>query len=265
MGSRIACCIEYDGRPYSGWQLQPQDHVTTVQAEIERALAGVASCPVRVHCAGRTDTGVHASAQIIHFEAPVVRSAKAWVLGSNTHLPESIRVLWAVAVPPDFHARFSAVSRRYRYIISNTRVAPALLQGQVSWQRKPLDVDLMHLEAQSLLGECDFSSFRAASCQSTTAMRNVHHIEVTRRGQMVLIDIQANAFLHHMVRNIAGSLMAVGSGVEGKGWLARLLALQDRKLAADTASPHGLYLVRVAYPTKYTLPELPIGPLLVGN
>lgn len=218
-----------------------------------------------MHCAGRTDTGVHACAQIIHFDAPVSRSVKAWVLGTNTHLPESIRVLWARVVPTDFHARFSALSRRYRYIISNTRVGPAVLSGLLTWQRRPLDVDLMHAEAQSLLGERDFSSFRAASCQSTTAMRNVHFIEVSRRGQLVMIDIQANAFLHHMVRNIAGSLMAVGMGRQDRGWLAELIAVKDRNLAAETAAPHGLYLVKVEYPEMYTLPEQALGPLLVSN
>ena len=239
--------------------------MTTVQAQLESALAKVANSAVRVHCAGRTDTGVHACGQIIHFDAPVSRSVKAWVLGTNTHLPESIRVVWATLVPPDFHARFSALSRRYRYMISNTRVGPALLSGQLSWQRRPLDAEMMHREAQALLGERDFSSFRAASCQSTTAMRNVHFIDVTRRGQLVMIDIQANAFLHHMVRNIAGSLMAVGTGRQGQGWLAELMALKDRNKAADTAPPDGLYLVRVEYPEVYALPEQAIGPLLMSN
>jgi len=264
-GSRIACGIEYDGRPYCGWQIQTHLNVPTVQGEVERALANVADCPVRVHCAGRTDTGVHASGQIIHFDAPVSRSIKAWVLGTNTHLPKNVRVLWAAVVPAEFHARFSAISRRYRYIISNTRVSPAVLHGQVTWQRRPLDVELMHEEAQSLLGERDFSSFRAASCQSATAMRNVHFIDVSRRGSLVMIDIQANAFLHHMVRNIAGSLMAVGSGRQEKGWLGQLMELKDRNKAADTASPHGLYLVKVEYPPVFTLPVQSLGPLLMSN
>ena len=237
----------------------------TVQAALESALSEVAASPVRVHCAGRTDTGVHASGQIIHFDAPVARNSKAWVLGTNTHLPRDVRVLWAVAVPEDFHARFSALSRRYRYIISNTRIAPALLHGQVTWQRAPLDAPLMHAEAQALLGERDFSSFRAASCQSLTAMRNVHSIEVSRRGDLVVIDIQANAFLHHMVRNIAGGLMQVGSGREGEGWIAKLMALKDRTQGADTAAPHGLYLVEVAYPVEYGFPKALTGPPLLAN
>jgi len=264
-GCRIACCIEYNGQRYSGWQIQPHPNVVTVQAELERSLGAVAATDVRVHCAGRTDTGVHACGQIIHFDAPVARSVKAWTLGTNTHLPDDVRVLWAAAVPPGFHARFTAQRRRYRYIICNRRVRPALLRGQVTWQRRPLDASLMHIEAQCLLGERDFSSFQAASCQSPTAMRNVHFISVTRRGELVIIDIQANAFLHHMVRNIAGSLMAVGTGHRESGWLARLLAKKDRSQAADTAAPDGLYLVEVGYPEEYTLPEVPMGPLLAAS
>ena len=236
-----------------------------MQTELERALATIADTPIRVHCAGRTDTGVHASGQIVHFDAPVSRALKAWVLGANTHLPSDIRVLWAQDVAAEFHARFSALSRRYRYIICNTVVRPALLHGLVSWQARPLDAQLMHGEAQALLGERDFSSFRAASCQSSTAMRNIHRIEVTRRGQLVIIDIEANAFLHHMVRNIAGSLMAVGVGRQGRGWMAQLMELRDRSMAADTASPHGLYLVRVDYPSSHKLPATPLGPLLLSN
>lgn len=263
-GSRISCCIEYDGRRYSGWQIQALSNVLTIQAELERALGEVAAAPVRVHCAGRTDTGVHASGQIIHFDAPAARSIKAWVLGTNTHLPEDIRVLWAAPVPEDFHARFSALSRRYRYIIANTAVSPALLCGQVTWQRRQLDAVRMHEEAQSLLGEHDFTSFRAASCQSTTPMRNIHSIEVSRHGKLVVIDIKANAFLHHMVRNIAGSLMAVGSGRRDKTWIERLLQARDRNQAADTAAPHGLYLVEVDYPPRYDLPVRPVGPMLLS-
>lgn len=264
-GTRIACGIEYNGGSYSGWQTQKNHSVVTVQSGLERALGVVAAAPVRVHCAGRTDTGVHASAQIVHFDTPVSRAVKAWVLGTNTHLPDAIRVIWAKQVSADFHARFSALSRRYRYIIANTRVRPALLNGQVTWQRRSLDAALMHEEAQCLLGEQDFSSFRAASCQANTAMRNIHSINVSRRGELVIIDVQANAFLHHMVRNIAGSLMAIGSGQKQKGWLAGLLAIKDRNQAADTAAPDGLYLTRVGYPEKFSLPVTSLGPLLLSN
>ena len=236
-----------------------------MQAELERALSNIANTPVRVHCAGRTDTGVHASSQVVHFDAPVERGLKAWVLGVNTHLPDDIRVLWARAVEPEFHARFSAQSRRYRYIICNTRVRPAIQYGLVSWQRRQLDAPLMHSAAQSLLGERDFSSFRAASCQSVSPMRNVHFVEVSRRGQLVIIDIQANAFLHHMVRNIAGSLMAVGTESKSEAWIGQLMEVRDRTQAADTASPHGLYLVAVDYPPIYDLPILPLGPLMLSS
>jgi tRNA pseudouridine38-40 synthase len=261
---RIACGIEYDGSGYHGWQLQANQRGSTVQAEVEQALAEIAISPVRVQCAGRTDTGVHASEQIIHFDPPVTRELKAWVQGANRHVPGDVRILWASAVADDFHARFSAQARRYRYIIANTDVCPAVLRGQVTWYRRPLDEQRMHEEAQVLLGEHDFSSFRAARCQSSTAMRNIHFINVSRRGKLVMIDIKANAFLHHMVRNIAGCLLLVGSGRAEAGWVEHVLSLRDRRQAADTGAPHGLYLVSVDYPTQYNLPQMPVGPLLLG-
>jgi tRNA pseudouridine38-40 synthase len=263
--TRVACRIEYDGQGYSGWQAQPQFSVLTVQERLEEAITAVAARPVRVHCAGRTDTGVHGHAQIIHFDAPVPRSAKAWVLGVNANLPRDIRVHWAVPVDSSFHARFSALSRSYRYIIANTPVRPAILSGRVTWQRHALDAPLMHSEGQCLLGEQNFSAFRAASCQSTSPMRNVSSLQVQRRGEFLLIDIQANAFLHHMVRNIAGSLMAVGSGRQPAGWLAEVLAGKDRTLAADTAASQGLYLMDVSYPVQYELPAPAPGPLMLAD
>jgi tRNA pseudouridine38-40 synthase len=262
-GSRIACGIEYDGSRYNGWQAQSQLSVSTVQQQLEGALTSVCVEAIRVHCAGRTDTGVHGHEQIVHFDSPVSRSSKSWVLGTNANLPFDVRVRWAVPVPLTFHARFSALSRRYRYIIANTPVRPALLNGKVTWQRRGLDVELMHAEAQTLLGEQDFSAFRAASCQSVSPMRNVQNVEVSRRGDCVLIDIQANAFLHHMVRNIAGSLMAIGTGRKAIGWIAELLKGRDRTVAADTAPADGLYLVRVEYPPEYSLPHSPLGPLML--
>lgn len=264
-GSRISCRVEYDGSGFNGWQLQPHPGTRTVQGELEQALAAVANATVRVHCAGRTDTGVHGHCQIIHFDAPTERSPKAWVMGANASLPEDVRVHWAVPVSADFHARFSAVWRRYRYLIANTAVRPPLFNRQLSWHRYDLDARLMHSEAQSLLGEQDFSAFRAASCQSSTPMRNVQSISVARRGELVLIDIQANAFLHHMVRNIAGALMAVGSGRQSRGWVADVLQGRDRTRAAETAPPHGLYLVDVGYPAEFMLPATPPGPLLLGS
>lgn len=261
-GSRVACRIEYDGSCFNGWQSQPHPNVTTVQQTLEAALASVACRPIRVHCAGRTDTGVHGLAQVVHFDDPVGRSCKNWVYGSNAYLPPSVRVHWAVPVSGDFHARFSALSRRYRYVIANTAIRPALLAGKVSWQRRPLDARIMHSAAQSLLGEQDFSAFQAASCQSPTAMRNVQNISVERFGDLVLIDIQANAFLHHMVRNIAGSLMAVGTGRYPAQWIADILKGRDRAEAADTAPPDGLYLVAVEYPESFGLPTPLQGSIL---
>jgi tRNA pseudouridine38-40 synthase len=217
-----------------------------------------------VQCAGRTDAGVHGFAQVVHFDAPVERSAKAWVMGANANLPEDVRVHWAMAVGADFHARFSALARRYRYIIANLPVRPALLGNQLTWQRRPLDHTKMHQAAQCLLGEQDFSAFRAAACQSTSPMRNVHTVTVHRSGDLVVVDIKANAFLHHMVRNIAGSLMAVGAGRQPPQWLAQVLAGGDRTVAADTAPADGLYLVDVEYPARFALPATPYGPMLLG-
>ncbi len=263
-GGRIACRVEYNGAGFNGWQIQPHPGTRTVQQALETALGAVADHTVRVHCAGRTDTGVHGHCQIIHFDAPAARSPKAWVLGANGGLPEDVRVHWAVPVADTFHARFSALSRRYRYLIANASVRTPLFNRQLTWHRYPLDAQLMHAEAQALLGEQDFSAFRAASCQSNSPMRNVHSVQVARRGELVFIDIQANAFLHHMVRNIVGTLMAVGAGRQPPGWTAQVLQGRDRTRAADTAAPHGLYLVDVGYPVEYGLPSTPFGPLFLG-
>jgi tRNA pseudouridine38-40 synthase len=263
--TRIACRIEYDGSGYNGWQLQPHEGVVTVQEKLELALSKIAAEPVRVHCAGRTDTGVHAFSQIIHFDAPVPRSCKAWVVGGNANLPRDIRIHWAVPVTENFHARFSAESRCYRYVIANTAIRSALLLKQVTWHRRELDQLAMHAAAQTLLGERDFSAFRAASCQSTSPMRNVQFIEVQRRGDLLIIEVMANAFLHHMVRNIAGALMAVGDGRRSLEWIVQLMAGRDRSLGVETASASGLYLVDVQYPRHYTLPQTPYGPMLIGT
>lgn len=264
-GSRLACCIEYNGTRFSGWQAQPQLQVDTIQETLEAALTAVAATPIRVGCAGRTDTGVHSVGQIVHFDDPTGRSCKNWVYGTNAYLPPDVRVRWAVPVANNFHARFSALSRRYRYIIANTLIRPALVGGQITWSRLPLDAHVMHRAAQALLGEQDFSAFRAASCGSPTAMRNVSEVSVSRRNELVIIDIEANAFLHHMVRNIVGSLMAVGTGREPENWLATLLAGRDRKVAADTAAPDGLYLVAVRYPEEFKLPDAVAGPMIAPD
>lgn len=237
----------------------------TVQEKLELGLSKIADKPIRVHCAGRTDTGVHAFAQVIHFDAPVRRSAKAWVVGGNANLPCDIRIHWAVPVAEDFHARFSAESRCYRYVIANTTIRSALLLNQVTWHRKKLNESAMHVAAQTLLGERDFSAFQAASCQSKTPMRHVRSIDVKRRGDLVVIEVVANAFLHHMVRNIAGALLAVGDGRKSLEWIVQLMAGRDRSLGVETASPRGLYLVDVQYPRHFSLPKIPYGPTLIGT
>ena len=262
-GTRVTLLLEYDGRPFCGWQSQP--HASSVQDALEAALAVVAAAPVRTHCAGRTDTGVHATGQWVHFDDPVGRSAKAWVLGSNANLPAAVRVLHAQAVPARFHARHSATARRYRYLVSDTPVAPALYRGLVTWRRGPLDGPRMHLAAQCLRGEQDFSSFRAAGCQSRSPWRRVDAIAVTRSGPLLCIDITANAFLHHMVRNIAGALLAIGAGDRDGAWLVELLGRRDRRQGVETAPPDGLYLVGVTYPAPFTLTPPPRPFLFPGE
>ena len=262
-GSRVAARIEYHGGHYHGWQAQPQLSVPTVQEALEAALGEVAGEPIRTTCAGRTDTGVHGFAQVVHFDDPAGRSLKAWVMGTNRHLPDDIRVHWAKDVGETFHARFSATSRRYRYIICNSPVRPALLTRTVSWWRHSLDLDLMNQAAARLIGERDFSAFRAASCQAASPNRCVTSCEVTRRGDYVIVDISANAFLHHMVRNIVGSLLSVGSQSHSVEWFEKVLEGGDRTQAAETAPADGLYLVSVTYPDEFCLPATPEGPTLL--
>lgn len=255
---RVALWIEYDGAGFSGWQLQA--HAPSVQGHLESALSFVANHDVRLHCAGRTDAGVHATAQLVHFDATNHRPLQAWLRGANANLPPSIAVRGGSIVSTDFHARFSARARRYRYLIYDNPVRPAIGTDYLAWVRQPLADERMQEQAQALLGERDFSSFRAAACQSSTPMRRVDFIDVSRRGPLVVIDIQANAFLHHMVRNIAGALIAVGKTQREQGWLAELLALRDRTQAPDTAPAGGLYLVGVDYPGHFGLQPPPPGP-----
>jgi tRNA pseudouridine38-40 synthase len=261
---RVALTIEYDGSRFNGWQLQRGSEVTTVQHVLEQAASSVADSPLRMHCAGRTDTGVHATNQVVHFDSNNHRNSRAWLMGTNANLPPSVAVRSAQIVKADFHARFSAQWRRYRYLIYNSQVRSALAPQYLTWVRQPLAVDLMQHAAQSLLGERDFSSFRAASCQSSTAMRRVDFVEVSRSGSLVIVDIQANAFLHHMVRNIVGTLVAVGKGRSSPDWVAKLLTLKDRTQAADTAAANGLYLVQVGYPAASGIVTGPLGPILLG-
>ncbi|MCW8092589.1 tRNA pseudouridine(38-40) synthase TruA [Alteromonas sp. ASW11-130] len=260
---RIALGVEYNGASQYGWQRQRD--VTSVQEHVEKALSTVAACPVEVICAGRTDAGVHATGQVIHFNCDTARPMRAWTLGVNANLPDEMAVTWAKEVADDFHARFSAIYRRYRYIIYNDRLRPAILHQGLTHEHRPLDADKMHQAAQALLGENDFSSFRAALCQSKSPYRNVTHVKVMRRERFVIIDIQANAFVHHMVRNIAGSLIEVGCGSQPVGWIKDLLAVKDRSQAAATAKPNGLYLVEVGYPQEFDLPKHQIGPLFLPD
>jgi tRNA pseudouridine38-40 synthase len=251
--ARIAIGIEYDGSAYSGWQTQA--HARSVQSAVEAALSSVGDHPVEIIAAGRTDAGVHALSQVAHFDTQANRPLQAWVLGGNALTPADISVLWARAVPDDFHARFSALSRTYVYRIVNRAVRPALDRLRACWRRGPLDAGRMHVAAQALVGEHDFTSFRAAECQSRIPVRRLHRICVRRDGEIVEIELQANAFLHHMVRNIAGSLLAVGCGDRPPQWIAEVLASRDRTQAGVTAPPEGLYFAGVEYPSGFGLPS----------
>ena len=254
---RIALGIEYDGAAYAGWQQQA--HARSVQAELERALAGVAGHEVSLTAAGRTDAGVHALMQVAHFDTAAARPEHAWALGGTAESSDDVTVLWAREVHDGFHARHSALSRTYVYRILNRPLRPALDRLRVCWVRRPLDARLMHRTAQCLVGERDFSSFRAAECQSSTPMRRLIEIGVERNGDVVEVTVRANAFLHHMVRNIAGSLLLVGGGDRPAGWLAEVLEARDRRLAGPTAAPHGLYFAGVEYPAGFGLPCAPRG------
>lgn len=249
---KYAACIEYDGTTYCGWQ-RLRD-APSVQAEVEKALSRVANHEVKLTCAGRTDSGVHGIGQVIHFESDAIRNEKAWRMGCNTNLPDNIVLRWIQAVDETFHARFSAQSRRYRYIILNYKTRPALLHKKVCWYRDALDENLMQEAASRLLGENDFSSFRASGCQAKHAMRELQEITVTRDGKFVYVDIVANAFLHHMVRNIVGSLFEVGDGRRTVEWFSELLEVKDRTQAGITAPACGLYFVSVEYPGEFGLP-----------
>ncbi|MDA9557991.1 tRNA pseudouridine(38-40) synthase TruA [Vibrio sp.] len=256
---RIALGVEYDGSQYYGWQKQ-QD-VIGVQEKLEKALSIVANHPIEVQCAGRTDAGVHGTGQVVHFDTHASRKVVAWTMGANANLPKNIAVRWAQEVPDEFHARFTATARRYRYVIYNHKLRPGILNSGVSHYHGELDVEKMNQAGQYLLGENDFTSFRAVHCQSRSPWRNIMHLNVTRHGHYVVIDIKANAFVHHMVRNITGSLICVGRGEKDPNWIQWLLEAKDRKLAGATAKAEGLYLVDVDYPSEFHLPGPPIGPL----
>ncbi|MEW6292813.1 MAG: tRNA pseudouridine(38-40) synthase TruA [Pseudomonadota bacterium] len=250
---RIALGLEYDGAGFSGWQSQPGGN--TVQDVLETALSAVAGMPVPVVCAGRTDAGVHATAQVVHFEVAVERPARAWVRGTNAHLPPAVAVRWAVPVSDEFHARFSARARSYRYILLNRPERPGLMAGKVGWCHRPLDVAAMQAATSSLIGEHDFSSFRASGCQSKTPVKTLYRFEISRQGDQVIFDCCANAFLHHMVRNLVGALVYVGMGRITPAGFAALLAARDRRLGAPTYAPDGLYLMGVDYGDRWALPQ----------
>lgn len=253
---RIVLGIEYNGSRYCGWQAQA--HAPSIQHVLEMALGKIARHPVTVLCAGRTDSGVHALEQVVHFDTIAERPLDAWLRGGNSHLPDDVRILWARPALADFHARYSAIARFYRYVIHNRPVKSALLHQQATWCYTPLDADPMHQAAQSLIGEHDFSSFRAQSCQSVSPNRLMYFIDVYREGERVIMDIAANAFLHHMVRNIAGVLIDIGAGKQSVTWTQDLLDLCDRTQASRTAPPDGLYLGGVYYPEHFGLTKHPL-------
>lgn len=257
---RYAMAVEYDGSGFSGWQRlsrpgEPDRRgEPTVQAAVEDAVSFVAGSRVEVVCAGRTDAGVHASGQVVHFDSPVRRDPRGWTLGVTSRLPPPVCVRWCVPVDSGFHARFSARSRRYSYRILNRAVRPALHRQTLSWERRPLDADAMHRAAQALVGENDFSAFRTVHCQAAHARRELQEIVVRRDGDIVEVQVQANAFLHHMVRNIVGSLSMVGRGEQGEAWIGELLAGRDRTLAGPTAPSAGLVFLGPRYPAEWRLP-----------
>lgn len=258
LAMRIAFGIEYEGSEFSGWQSQP--HAPSVQETLEKAVAKVANHKVGLVCAGRTDTGVHALCQVAHFDTDAERSERSWVLGVNSNLPKTINLLWARQMPGDFHARFSAIARSYRYVILNRWVRSAVHADHATWCHHPLDAGRMHDAARILLGEHDFSSFRAVACQAHTPRRRIEEISVERHGNQVILQVRANAFLHHMVRNIAGVLMTIGKGERPVEWIREVLDARDRGQGGVTAAPHGLYFQRAHYLERFAVPGVPDWP-----
>jgi tRNA pseudouridine38-40 synthase len=251
---RIAVGLEYDGTAYAGWQIQAAS-IPSVQAAVERAFGAVADHPVAIVCAGRTDTGVHAVEQVAHFDTTAMRSERSWTFGANTNLPNDVCALWAREVPDHFHARYSATERAYRYVILHRSSRPALQRKRVCWSHKRLDAARMDAAAAHLIGTHDFSAFRSSECQSRTPVRHLRSIQIRACGDYLLIDVHANAFLHHMVRNIAGVLMKIAGGEAEPGWAKEVLEGRDRTLGGVTAPAGGLYLLKVTYPPEYGLPQ----------
>lgn len=262
MIKRIALGLRYDGARYHGWQFQ--DDVVSVQQILEEALSRVANQAIVVICAGRTDAGVHATYQVVHFDTDVERTEHAWIFGSNSNMPSDISVLWAKEVSHDFHARFSARSRMYRYIMLNNPSRPGILRKAVGWHYKPLNVEAMQAAATYLLGEHDFSAFRGSGCQAAHAIRTMHHISVQKQNELIIFETKANAFLLHMVRNIVGVLVAIGDGFYSPIWAKEVLESRDRRAASVTIAPHGLYLVSIDYPEEFQLPPPEYGPFFLA-
>ena len=257
---RVALAVEYKGTEFHGFQTQPSG-VKTVQQALEKALSKVADEAITLVCAGRTDAGVHGTNQIVHFDTLAKRPLKAWVMGTKPHLSSTVGIKWAHHVDPEFHARFSASNRTYRYLLSDAPTSPSLLHDQVTWSSRPLNIELMREAAAHLIGQHDFTSFRATQCQAKSPIRCIHYLHLIRRGDLIVLEVQANAFLHHMVRNIVGVLLAVGAGDKPVSWVADVLAAKDRSAGGVTAKPFGLYLVQVDYPSKFKLPACYPGPL----
>ena len=261
--ARIALGLEYDGSDFFGWQSQPGGN--TVQDALETALAAVAQQPIRVHCAGRTDTGVHASGQVVHFDVDVARPLTAWVRGVNAHLPPAIAVLWAKPTSAAFHARFSAQSRRYRYLLLNRPTRPGLLARRVGWYHRPLDCSQMADAGRLLLGTHDFSSFRSSACQAKSPIKTLHQLTVTRMGDLVTFALEADGFLHHMVRNLVGALLTVGNGSCSATDIEALLAARNRKLAPPTFAPDGLYFDGPTYDAAIDIPNYSRGDTALNH
>lgn len=259
--TRYALGIRYDGSRYHGWQ--SQGDLSTIQRQLETALSRVANHPVKVICAGRTDAGVHATAQVVHFDSHAKRSEYSWMFGANSSLPSDISVVWSRQVSTEFHARFSATARRYRYVLFNHESRPGILKHAVGWHYRHLDETLMQQAANYLLGQHDFSSFRGAACQAKSPVRTLYQLDVKRQGRMIVIETQANAFLLHMVRNITGVLITVGEGRQPPEWVKEVLEARDRRQGGVTISPAGLYLVEVHYPSAFNIPTHPIGPFFL--
>ena len=259
---RVALCVEYDGSNFHGWQRQPD--LRTVQGCLESALSKIACHPTQVFCAGRTDTGVHATKQIIHFDTDTNRTSRNWIYGALRYLPTDIRIHWATEVPDHFHARFSAVKRRYRFLIYNSPIRPSLYASGLTWHTRPLDVSMMSAACKHLIGKHDFTSYRASSCQAHSPISTIYDLTVTQHNDLILLDITANAFLHHMVRNIAGVLLAIGDGRQDIDWSKTVLEAKNRSFGGITAPPYGLYLVDVQYPEEFGLPDSPLGPLIIN-